>query len=167
MDGREAKARAHHEEVVREVRDAAYEQASVEHDRVLREAAAQGAELTAQHEAALAAALAQKDEQLGQRLAEYEGQLARMVTERAELQSATRESISRAALECDAARKELEKAQKAAEESVGAAVGKLDAATSAELRTQHELLLASQRKCFSERYAAKKSNKHLTKMVAR
>lgn len=147
---REAKARAHHEEVVREVRDAAYEQASVEHDRVLREAAAQGAELTAQHEAALAAALAQKDEQLGQRLAEYEGQLARMVTERAELQSATRESISRAALECDAARKELEKAQKAAEESVGAAVGKLDAATSAELRTQHELLLASQRKVHAE-----------------
>ena len=39
---REAKARAHAEEVCREVRETAYEQASVEHDRVLREAAQQG-----------------------------------------------------------------------------------------------------------------------------
>ena len=60
---RETKARAHGAEVLKEVREAAYQQSTVEHDRVLREAAAHGAELTQQHEAALAAALAQKDEQ--------------------------------------------------------------------------------------------------------
>ena len=147
---REAKARAHGEEVVREVRDAAYEQATVEHDRVLREAAAQGAELTAQHEAALAAALAQKDEQLGARLAEYEGQLARMVTERAALQASTRDTVSRAALECDAARAELRLAQEGAEKAVAAAVSKIDGGGTAELRDQHERLLASQRQIHAE-----------------
>ena len=56
---REAKARTHAEEVLK-VRETAYEQAAVgERDA---QAAAHGAELTAQHEAALAAALAQKDE---------------------------------------------------------------------------------------------------------
>ena len=142
---RESKARAHGEEVLREVRDGAYEQASVEHDRVLREAASHGAEMTTQHEAALVAALAQKDEQLGARLSEYEGQLARMVTERAALQTSTREALAKAAADCDAARAELQSAQSAAEKGVMEALSSLGEAATAEMQAQHETIQASQR----------------------
>ena len=142
---REAKAKDHSEEVLREVRDSAYEQASVEHDRVLREAAAHGAEMTSQHEAALVAALAQKDEQLGARLSEYEGQLAKMVTERAALQTSAREALTRAAADCDAARAELESAQSVAEHGVSQALSSLGEATSAAMQTQYEELQRAQR----------------------
>ena len=46
---REGQTAAHAEEVCAEVRNAAYEQATVEHERVLREAAAQGADMISQH----------------------------------------------------------------------------------------------------------------------
>ena len=141
---REGHARRHHEEVCREVRERAYEQASVEHERVMREAAAHGASLAAEHEAALAAALAQKDEQLGARLQEYEQQLARLVTERAALQTSTRETVAKAALECDAARTELQAAQEGAEKAVQVALSKLGDASATEMQAQHEALLRSQ-----------------------
>jgi len=142
---REGQARKHHEEVCREVREAAYEQAAVEHERVLREAAALGANLSSEHEQALTAALSQKDEQLGARLAEYEAQLAKLVTERASLQTSMRESLREAARSCDDARAELVTAQHSAEASVQHALANLDKEACQELQAQHEQLLATQR----------------------
>lgn len=142
---REGQARKHHEEVCREVRELAFEQAKVEHERVLREAAAHGATLAAEHEAALSAALGQKDEQLGSRLAEYESQLAKLVTERVALQTSTREALGEAAKGCDEARTELARAQEAAEQAVVTALQALAEEASKELHGQHEMLLGAQR----------------------
>ena len=142
---REGQARKHHEEVCREVRELAFEQAKVEHERVLREAAAHGATLAAEHEAALSAALGQKDEQLGSRLAEYESQLAKLVTERVALQTSTREALGEAAKGCDEARAELARAQEAAEQAVVTALQALAEEASKELHGQHEMLLGAQR----------------------
>ena len=142
---REGQARKHHEEVCREVRELAFEQAKVEHERVLREAAHHGATLVAEHEAALSAALGQKDEQLGSRLAEYESQLAKLVTERVALQTSTRDALGEAAKGCDEARTELAKAQEAAEQAVVTALQALAEEASKELHGQHETLLGAQR----------------------
>ena len=142
---REGQARKHHEEVCREVRELAFEQAKVEHERVLREAAAHGATLAAEHEAALSAALGQKDEQLGSRLAEYESQLAKLVTERVALQTSTRDALGEAAKGCDEARTELARAQEAAEQAVVTALQALAEEASKELHGQHETLLGAQR----------------------
>ena len=101
------------------------------------------AELTSQHEAALTAALAQKDEQLGARLSEYEGQLARMVTERAALQTSTREEVAKAAAECDAARAELQRVHTEAQDTVENALNKLNETATNELISSHEAILAS------------------------
>ena len=64
------------ERSAKEARDKAFAQAREEHERVMDEAAAQVEQMRHQHEEALAAALAQKDAQLGRRLVEHEGQLA-------------------------------------------------------------------------------------------